>query len=257
MTALILLAYALIRIAELPTVAPEITVAGLIVRFEINTRLIMLTLAASLAAAGADWLLRSHPSFDQADNTAEHWILPGLASFGLGAILSRVPEGLGLWLGLPISTALLTAVLVAEFIVFDPDDPRYESVTLILRTLAYLLLAGSLFAVNGSGLRAIFAVPLTFTTAGLVSWRLMRLEALSAGAAFRFAMIIGLMAAELTWAMHYWPIPPLQIALMNGLAVYLSYHLIGLIRRGELKRGQVVELSIVGLLGVTAIVLIG
>jgi hypothetical protein len=197
MTALILLAYTLIRIAELPTIAPEIAVAGLVIRFEINIRLIMLTLTAALAAAGSDWLLRTHPRCESGRKTSEHWILPGLASFGLGAILTRLPEGLGLWLGLPIAALLLTAVLVAEFIVFDRQDPRYDFVELILRTLAYLLLAGSLFALNGSGLRAIFAVPLTFAAAALVSWRLMRLESVFSGAALRYAILIGMVAAQL------------------------------------------------------------
>ena len=253
---MILLAYALIRVAELPTVAPEVTVAGLLIRFEINTRLIMLTLAAALTAAGADWLLRSHPGCRPEDSTYEHWILPGLASLGLGAILTRLPEGLGLWLGLPIAALLLTTLLIAEFIVFDQEDRRYEVVALILRTLAYLLLAGSLFAINGLGLRAFFAVPLTFTTASSVSWRLMRLEDLFPGAALRYAILIGMVAAQLDWTLHYWPLPPLQVALIIGLSVYLSYHLVGLIRRGELRRGRLLEISIVGLVGLFAIVLI-
>jgi hypothetical protein len=257
MTALILLAYALIRVADLPTVAPEVTVAGLIVRFEINTRLIMLTLTAALTAAGADWLLRSHPACEPAQSTAEHWILPGLASFGLGAILSRLPEGLGLWLGLPAAAVLLTSVLVAEYIVYDPEDPRYDLLALILRTLAYLLLAGLLFAINGAGVRAIFAVPLTFTAAGLVSWRLMRLEAVFAGTALRFAILIGALAAQLTWALHYWPTPPLKIALINGLCVYLSYNMVGLIRSGEVGRGRVMEIVVVGIVGLLAIILMG
>jgi hypothetical protein len=257
MTALIILAYALIRVAKLPTIGPELTVAGLIIRFEINTRLIMLTLAAGLAAAGADWLLRSHPRAGSQTRTAEHWILPGLASFGLGAILSQLPEGLGLWLGLPIAALLLDAVLFAEYIVFDPEDRRYDVVALILRTLAYLLLAGSLFAVNGSGVRAFFAVPLTFAAAGLVSWRLMRLESVTIGIALRYSILIAAVAAQLTWALHYWPIPPLQVALLNGLTVYLSYELIGLVRKAELGKERIVEVSIVGIVGLIAIIFMG
>jgi hypothetical protein len=256
MTALVLLAYALIRVAELPTVAPEVALAGLVVSFEINTRLIMLTLTAALAATGADWLLRSHPENDPNRSTTEHWILPGLASFGFGAILSRLPEGLGLWLGLPIAALLLTSVLVAEYIVHDSDDPRYDLVALVLRTLAYLLLAGLLFAFNGPGMRAIFSVPLTFSAAVLVSWRLMILEKVSAGTALRFAVLIAAVAAQLTWALHYWPTPPLQVALINGLSVYLSYNFIGLIRTGQMGRGRLIEISIVGIIGLLAIVLI-
>lgn len=256
MTALILLSYALIRIAELPTIAPEFTIAGLLVRLEVDTRLIMLSLAAMLAAAGSDWLLHSHPHAEHKRGTAEHWILPGLASLGLGAILSRLPEGLGLWLGLPVSAALLTAVLVAEFIVFDPADERYDLVALILRTLAYLLLAGALFAINGPDMRAIFAIPLTFSAATAVSWRLMRLESAHAGIAMRFALVIGFIAAQLTWALHYWPVPPLQVALVNGLAVYLSFHWIELIRKGQVSRSRVLEIVIVGALGLTAILVV-
>lgn len=253
---MIMLSYALIRVAELPTIAPEITIVGLLIRFEINTRLIMLTLAAALTAAGSDWLLRTHPGCDPESRTYEHWILPGLASLGLGAILTRLPEGPGLWFGLPVAALLLTTVLVAEFIVFDPEDRRYEVVGLVLRTLAYLLLAGSLFAINGLGLRAFFAVPLTFGAAGMVSWRLMRLEGLHPGVALRYAILIGMIAAQLDWTLHYWPLPPLQIALIIGLSVYISYHLVGLIRRGELRQGRWIEISIVGLVGLLAIILI-
>jgi len=55
LTALVILSYALIRIVVLPIFSAELTFAGLIFEFKVDTRLIMLTLAAALTVAGADW----------------------------------------------------------------------------------------------------------------------------------------------------------------------------------------------------------
>ena len=56
LTALILIANALIRVVTLPTVGTELTVLGLIVPVSIDVRVVMLSLAAVLAATGALWV---------------------------------------------------------------------------------------------------------------------------------------------------------------------------------------------------------
>ena len=93
LAALVLLAYGLVRIINLPTLSTDISLFGLVIPLTINTRLIMLSLAAALAVVGADWLVRSHPGAAFDGPPMRHWIIPGLAALGVGGLLTRLPSG--------------------------------------------------------------------------------------------------------------------------------------------------------------------
>ncbi|TFH33331.1 MAG: hypothetical protein E4G99_11565, partial [Anaerolineales bacterium] len=133
LTALVILIYALLRIVRFPTFSFETSLLGLTISIQLNTPLVLLTLAAVLTAAGADWIVRGHPRAVQGTRTAEHWIIPGLASLAVGAILSQLPAGPALWISLPTAALLLIAVLIGEFIVFDHEDPRYDIARVSIR----------------------------------------------------------------------------------------------------------------------------
>ena len=251
MAALVLLTYTLTRLVVLPSLSAEFSLLGLIVRFEFNTQSVMLTLAAALTTAGAAWLLRSHPQATTQRSTVEHWVIPGLAALGVGAILSRVPPGVGLGVGLALAAALLIAVLVAEFIVFDPTDPRYDAAALGLRALAYLLLIGAIFAVRATGVRAAFAVPILLIGSSAVSWRLLRLGAPQVRV-LRYALLIGIVTAQLSWGLHYWPTSPLKQALILGLAAYLGEGFILAHLKEGITAARALELAILAALSLVA-----
>ncbi len=123
LAALVLLAYGLVRIINLPTLSTDFSLLGLVVPLTINTRLIMLSLAAALTVVGTDWLVRSHPRPTFDGPPVRHWIIPGLAALGVGGLLTRLPQGGYLWLGLAAGAGLLLAVFVGEFVVVEPADP--------------------------------------------------------------------------------------------------------------------------------------
>lgn len=253
LTALVLLTYALIRIVSLPSYELDFVVFGLLIRFALNTRLIMLSIAALLAAAGADWLVRSHPSFSPDRSTLPHWIIPGLAALGTGGILTRLPQGLALWIGLPLGALVLVAVLYAEFLVLDPEDARYPAAAIGLRTLAYMLLAGSIFTLGATGQRAVYSVPVALLAIFATSWRMQLLEGHSMRASILDALVSGAVGAQVLWAAHYWPISPVRLALAIGLLVYLLNGLIDTARFAAGNRGRVVEFLILGIIGYSAI----
>jgi hypothetical protein len=221
LTALVLITYGLIRMVFLPGVRIEFPLLGLLIQIEINTRLIMLILAAILTTAGADWLIRAHPNTKGRSLSFEHLIIPGLATLAGGAIVTRLPTGLSLWLGLTLSAALLMAAVISEFIVVDRGDPRYDGTALGLTILAYLLLFGAFFVFRLTGFRALFAVPLTLLASGSVSWRLLKLDFAEPGQ-WPYAMLIGLIAAQLAFGLHYWPVSPLRGALLLDIFLYLG-----------------------------------
>ena len=213
----------------------------------------MLTLAAALPVAGADWLLRSHPALKSTDRTIEHWIVPGLTALAAGIILTRLPEGPALWIGLAAGATLLMAVLLAEFLIHDPADPRHDLAAVILRTLAYLLLVGILFTMHAVDLRSVYRVPLSLAVVTTISWRLLQLPRSDDGQTVVSALIVGGVSAQLVWALHYWPLPSFRFALIVGLFVYVSNGLMETLRAGEMSRARLIELTSVALVGLTGI----
>ena len=256
MTALVALTYTLIRIVVLPSLQTEFEIVGLFVRLDISTRTMMLALAAVITATGADWLIRSHPQYDQHQSSLEHLVIPGLAALAAGAVLTRLPEGPALWIGVPLTAILLMGVLLAEFIVNDADDPRYDFAAVLLKTLAFTLLIGVFFVIRSTSMRAIFSVPVIFLSSGAVVWRLQRLDNQEGVRALLYAGVIGWISAQIGWALHYWPVAPLRYALILGLLVYIGNGLLDIQREGEFNRARWTELVIVGSSGLLAILLL-
>jgi hypothetical protein len=252
LTALLLLTFFLVRFVELPTLQINFTLLGLLLEFELNTSFFLLTLAGLLAASGADWLIHTHPAIPARKITPAAWVIPGLAALGTGAILTQLPFGPALGIGLMLTAILLIGVLVAEFIVQDPADPRHDRAALGLTAMAYLLLVGVLFAMRASDLRAVFAIPLTFAACFLVAWRQYRLAGLFDGA-IGHAALFSLLTSQIAWAIHYWPMNPLPESLILSLLIYLGSH-IGIANlRDELDRTRALELLSIGAVAIVLV----
>ena len=257
MTALVIITYTLVRIVVLPSLQTGFEIAGLFVELNVNSRTMMLALAAIITATGADWLIKSHPKYRAEDthNNLEHLVIPSLAALAAGAVLTRLPEGPALWISVPITAFLLIGVLLAEFIVKDVEDPRFDAAAVMLKTLAFTLLIGVFFVIRSTDIRAIFSVPIVLLSSSAVVWRLQRLNNQGGATAFLHAIIIGWISAQIAWALHYWPIPPLRYALILGLLVYLGNGLLELQSEGESTRLRWIELIIVASTGLLAILL--
>jgi hypothetical protein len=251
LAALVLLAYCLVRVVPLPTTSLTPSLFGITVQIDLNATAVLLILAASLAVAGTDWIIRSHPRASGLRPSFEHWIIPGLAAFALGGIVIRMPYGIWFWFGLALSAGLLVAVVQAEFIALDRDDPRFDRAAISLRALAWLLLIGALFAIRVSAPRAILSLPLVFAGVTGVTWRLLRLDE-PASSAWVDATLVGMAAAQVDWGLHYWRATPLRQALLLGLLAYLLVSLILAYRQGRLSRARLTEIG-----GVCGVALLG
>jgi hypothetical protein len=246
LAALVLIIYGLLRIVQIPAVGLQLSLFGILFRIEFDTRLVMLILSAALTVSGTDWLLRTHPLAVYKKSTLDHLVIPGLAAFGLGSILSYLPAGIALWIGFAITAALLLVLLTAEYLVLDPKDPRYEGAALGIKLLAYILLVGFLFAMRATGMRAAFEIPLVLMACAGVAWRLLKLGVRGASM-WRYALLIGFVIAQIAWALHYWPTPPLQEALILGLTAYVAVEVILSSMQRQLEKSRILELAAVGL----------
>ncbi len=255
LAALVLLSYGMVRIIDLPSLSAGFVILGLVVPVTIDTRLVMLTLAAALAVVGADWLVRSHPRAAFEGWPVRHWIVPGLAALGVGGLVTRLPEGAPLWAGLGLGAALLMAVFIAEYVVVEPADPRHGLAAFGLRNLAYGLMLASVFVLRATSLRVIFAFPLVFLAGLAVSWRLQSLDHPEVGP-WPYPAVVGWVTAQVALGLHYWPISPIRDGLLLMLTLYLSNTLVGAMLSQEPLRRKIPELAAVAAVGLGAILIL-
>lgn len=256
LTAVILLAFALTRFINLPTQSVATTLFGSPLGFEINGPLLMMLMVAALISAGSDTVIRSHPALEGQPNrrTLIHWILPGTTALVSAAVLNRAPDGPLWWLGLGLSAIALIAVLGAEYVSVDPDDPGRELAALGLTAVAYIL-AILLFALLRSlSARALVAAPIGGLAAAALALRLLRLHAGRLPAApfsqtWLYASIVGLVTAEALWAVNYWRVTPSSAGLLAMIPFYLGVGLSQQHMAGRLTAQVWLEYVVVGGLG--------
>ncbi len=256
MGALVLLAIGLVRVVSLPTLPVRFAALGLLIRIELNSAFVLILLAGAVTVAGADWLARTHPRPPRGWARLEPVLIPGLATLAAGAVLTPIEAGPALWIGLALAAGGLMAILVAEFAVIDPADPRREAASLALTVLAQVLLTGVYFALFSLGVRAVFTAPLVFLATAAVSWRLLRLRLAEVPSGL-YAVAIGAAIAEVAWGLYYWPLAPVQPALLLGLLAYLALQAIVAHLRQRLTRRRALEFAVVAVVGLTAVILLG
>jgi hypothetical protein len=251
LTAVIVLAYALARFLNLPPRLVSAPFFGSDVSVELSGPGLMLLLVAALISTGSDTLIRSHPYFKEypTKRSVPHWILPGATALVLGSALNHAPSGPGWWLGLGLSALALLAVLVAEYIVVDPEDIAWDAAALVLSALAYVL-ALILFAL----LRELNA-PATISAmvggllAAGVAWRLFALKGAPLGRAALYAGLVGLISAEVIGIINYWRIMSIGAALMSIIAFYFSLGIAQQHLTGRLTRRVWIEYGAVSIIG--------
>jgi hypothetical protein len=212
LAAMIVLAYTLERFIDLPSWQISRQLPGLYIELNINVTMITSLLVACMTAAGANWLMRSHPA-SQGKVALQHAILPALTALVIGIPLSRVPVGIGWWLGLISGTFILVLVIIAEYIAVDLEDIRLPFANAALSAVSFalfLLLAGALRA---AGVRLLFITPALILADWLVSLRVTNLRLHGEWTIYESA-IIALVIGQIAAAFYYWPLSPITFGLV-------------------------------------------
>ncbi len=214
----------------------------------------MTLMAAGLTATGMDWLLRSHVTL-QGKRTLEHWLLPALTAFIIGVLLDLFPSGLVWWSGFVFGAVILVAVCLAEYVVVDSGAPNYAIASAGLTALSYALFLLFVIALRLAGARLFLIIPAVFLAAGLVTLRTLYLR-FGGHWEFPWAIGIGLVCAQLTAGLHYWPVTSLQFGLFLLAPLYALTTLANHINEDVPLRNAVVEPAVIlGILWIAAIFL--
>ncbi|NJD60425.1 MAG: hypothetical protein C3F13_08155 [Anaerolineales bacterium] len=212
LAAMIVMAYILARFINLPAWQISQQLPGLYIGFTINVNLITAVLVALMTAAGANWLMSSHPA-NEGRQSLVHSILPALTALAIGIPLGGVPVGVGWWIGLISGAVILVLVLIAEYIAVDLQDVRlpWASAALSATSFAlFLLFAGAL---RGAEVRLLFNVPALVFAAWLVSLRVTNLRLHGIWTIYESA-IIAFLIGQVAAAFNYWPLTPVAFGLV-------------------------------------------
>lgn len=208
--AAVLLAFALTRILPAAEVVLRFAIGGFFLTYPASLTTAMTIIAAGLAATGMDWLLRGHPALTSR-RTVEHWLLPTLTTFVVGASISLLPDGSSWWIAFAVAGAALALVFIAEYVAVNPLAPSYSAATGLLIALSFAVYLILLTTLRASSPRLILSVPAIFIASGLLSLRALHLRLQRWE--FFWALGIAVISAQLASALHYWPLSPLQFGL--------------------------------------------
>lgn len=211
-TSTVLLALALARIIPAPEFNFELQLPGFLLALPFNTNTILGILTACLAATGMDWLLRGHPALNHRA-TFQWWYLPTLTTFVISVPLAILPNGTAWFVGFGLSAAFIYLVLLAEYIVVDPNAPYFSFAMVGLTAISYTLFFILTVALRASGLRLYLILPALFIAAGLTALRLLHLR-LSGQWEYAWALGVALVCIQLGAGLYYWALLPLQFGLL-------------------------------------------
>ena len=254
MAAVIMLVYALNQFMELPSRTIELQIPGLFVRIELTDSVITAMLAAGIAAAGADWLLRDHPVRNK-QLLFPHLLLPAITALVIGIPLNQMEFSLIWWVGLLAGTILLVLVLVAEYIVIDIQDVRQPLAAASLTAVGFAIYLVLATTMKAAGTRLFFILPALVIATWLVSVRSLSLRLHGEWVVYE-AAIVSLVVVQMAAAIHYWPLTPLRFGLiLLGPAYALTSLIIGLIEEKPVRRLVMEPVIVLGLSWLSAVLL--
>ncbi len=239
LAATILLAYTLTNFVNLPERVVSFQLPGIFLVYSFNVRTLVVLIAAGLTASGTDWLLRDHPAL-KGGSTIEHLLLPALTAWVIGIPLFQLPFGLAWWAVFAMGGALLILVLVAEYIVVDPEDVRHAIASAGLTAVSYALYLILAIAMRSSGVRLFLFLPALTLAAALVSLRTLHLRLLGRWKIWE-ALVIAVVVGQITAALQYWPLSPVAFGLGVLGPAYALTSLIGGLEEGEPLRQAAIE----------------
>ena len=130
---------------------------------------------AGITAAGTNWVVRSHPKF-QDRFSIQHWLVPSLTAWIIGLILFQLPEGSVWWSVLLFGLLIILIIIISEYLTVDPDGLYHATSTIILTALSYALFLTLSIILRGINARNLVLIPTISIASGLTSLRTLHLQ---------------------------------------------------------------------------------
>jgi hypothetical protein len=225
----------------IPERAFSVSVFGSPIEFHFSAAFLAGMVALAATWAGLEAALRTHPEKGLLQYTYRFWGLP-TAIVLTGAVLLPTIHAQGVWLiTLALTGATLAASMAGEYHTVDRDAPAYGNARLLLNGLAYAVAALAFILIYLSRSRSLVSATLIGLMAGLLAMDLLRGSQARMRLIHLYSAFIGLMLAQLTMVLNYWPFASVRVALVLLVGFYLLVGLTQQTLRGESSRRRMME----------------
>jgi hypothetical protein len=202
---------------------------------ELSAATLVSALLVVLTASGTEAVVRAHPLARERRLRGSwvFWALPCAIVSVAALLLPQTPTRLNWLVGLAVTAVALGATLSATFHAIDREAPGYRPARIALNLLTYATVLLLFLVVYRQRTRSLLSATLIVGITTLLAIELLRGTGRSLRSVTLYALVVGLVLGEATWALNYWPIP----GLTGGLVLLLSFYLlVGLAHQGLLRR---------------------
>jgi hypothetical protein len=218
----------------------------------------ILLVLTGMVAVGADGILRDHPlARGERDIawTAPLLFLPTLMALASGLFLEDIVDGYLTVPGTLVAALLLGAVLYADYISVDGDDPAYPGARFVLNIGTYLT-GFAFFAVVYSYDVALVPSALALGLVSLLlSVEVLREAEADPVRALVFAGIVGLIVSQARWALYFLPLESYLAGVFLLLVFYMVSGLVQHHLTDDLDGPVILEFATIALVGVLIVTL--
>jgi hypothetical protein len=203
----------------------------------------MAILLAGLAMAGTDTVIRSHSALPSRcmSYLASFWMLPGLLVILATQTLGLAPNPM-IWGGGLVGVGLLLwLTIVAEFRQVSPTAPTDRWAYLWRKLMGYSLALAFFVIIYQTRSRSALSATGILSVSGMIALALLRQGPETISKTWLFAVIIGLILGQITWALNYWRASTLGVGLFLLLIFYILTGLAEQRLTGTLSRRTVWE----------------
>lgn len=220
---------------------------------------IVLAFLVIIVSTGADVQARAHPEmqmrtlptinlgFIKTEVAPGFWILPSFSvvgSFAFFRLFSNSLQGIAFVLALVGAGGLLLAMLVAQHYAMDRNPEIRQRARLVLHIVAYLLAFACFSAVYFARFRTLYSASLIGATGTLLAFSLLRWTPRQG--LLLLSVCVGLLLAEATWALNYWPATFLVGGALLLLIFYMAVSLLQHYLAETLQRRMAIEYGLLG-----------
>jgi hypothetical protein len=249
---LILLGLVLVSLIELPLATLSWVVLGSPLSVTLSGSSLMVGLLLAITCAGVEGVMRVHPNIEaaRARYTFTFWPLPTLATLAGATVLPRLFPHRLLWLGgLAVMGLFLALVFVGEHLTLDLNDPRSRWARLGLNLMTYIAALALYAVIYAPRTRSLLSATAVLLASIPLALELLRGAVGQMGRTWLYALVVGLIMGEATWALNYW----IMGALTGGALLLLTFYLAtGLAQQhllGRLTRRVLLEFALTALIG--------
>lgn len=230
---------------------------------------LLIAVLTIIASTGADLLARAHPAMQsrslpvvnlglvQSEVAPGFWIMPSfsvIGAFALFRVFSASLQGAAFVLALVGAGGLLLTVLTAQHYALDRSDKVRQRAQLVLQVVGYMLAFACFSAIYFERFRTLYSATLIGGTAALLGYALLRWQARRG--VVLLAGFLGLVLAEATWALNYWPAHFLLGGALLLLIFYVAVNVLHYQLTNMLSKRIIVEYGLIGSVLLGAIVYI-